>query len=107
MSLNLSFSPLISGSFQIETEVDVKNTIKKFWDEMALLMKDYADLSLHPDSGKTLQIGFMQVRGDEVNTPVVSMMLEDRLSKIEQAQTALLDIWSKMTKLEERLNSSS
>jgi len=87
--------------------IDIKTTIRSFWDEMAKLLHDYAELSFNPDPERTLQIGNMYVRGDQVNSPATSLLLEDRLAKIEQAQTALMDIWDRMRKLEDRFNSAT
>lgn len=85
--------------------IDIKDTIRGFWDEMAKLLHDYAELSFNPDPLKTLQIGTMYVRGDQVNSPAASLILEDRLAQIEQAQSTLLDIFSRQIKLAERADS--
>lgn len=87
--------------------LDIQRTIKSFWDEMTTLMKNYAELSFNPDPSKSLQIGNMMVSGDKVTDAATSLLIQDRLDQIQQAQTALLDIWDRMRKLEDRINSTS
>jgi hypothetical protein len=104
---NRSYVDILDQIRNSRGRIDIKATIESFWKEMAKLLHDYAELSFNPDPDKTLQIGNMFVRGDQVNSPAASLVLEDRLNQIENAQTALMDIWDRMRKLEDRLNSTT
>ena len=106
VNFNVSFSsPLykeVDAGFT--KNLDINQTVRGFWNEMTQLMKDYSELSLNPDSDKTFQVGDVQVSGDNVSSPAVSMLIENRLAQIEQAQSGLLNIYDKMRKLEDQLN---
>ncbi|OGC09550.1 hypothetical protein A3J90_05115 [candidate division WOR-1 bacterium RIFOXYC2_FULL_37_10] len=98
------FSPL-GGEINHSPDVDVIKTVKSFYTEMADLIKNYAELSVNPDPTKTLKIGNNYVNGANVNSSSTSLLLEDRMAKIDQAQSAILDIWNNVRKLEDRLSS--
>lgn len=100
-----------SGSFINEMNnlkvntVGITKTIRSFWDEMSSILSNYSALTLNPDASKTLQIGDISIPGDQITSPATSMLLEDRLSKIQQAQNALIDIFDFMRKSEQKLYS--
>ncbi|MFH1387325.1 MAG: hypothetical protein ABIH50_06655 [bacterium] len=101
----LGFSPIINPSFISGNRIDVKQAVNGFWDEMSALLAGYAELSLNPDPEKMLQVGSVFLPGDQLNSTTAALVIEDRLQKIGQAQTQIIDILSKQFKFDEQLNS--
>lgn len=106
MTANVNFTSISPSNVGLSSNVDVSKSIKSFWDEMAVMLKDYAELTMNPNPDRTFQVGNLQVPGDQVTSPAVAMIMQDRLAKIELAQSALLDIYNKLFTLEKTLNST-
>ncbi|OGB90896.1 hypothetical protein A2625_07645 [candidate division WOR-1 bacterium RIFCSPHIGHO2_01_FULL_53_15] len=106
LEINNKFIP--AGMIGVESigSWDLKKTMRGFTDELARLMRNYRDLSFDPDPDKTMMIGSTLIRGDQIASPATTLLLDDRLAKIEQAQSALVDILTKLFKLDEKLTSA-
>ncbi|OGC06484.1 hypothetical protein A2526_03025 [candidate division WOR-1 bacterium RIFOXYD2_FULL_36_8] len=103
MAFSVKFVSPSSEEIKHSSDFDVISTSEAFFNEMSYLLKSYADLSLHPDSTKTMNIGNVKVTAAEIDSPAVSLLLQDRLSVLEQANNAILDIWNSVRKLEDKL----
>lgn len=97
---------VIDNSNLTNSHIDLAASLKSFYNEMAKLMHDYADLSNDPDPSKVLMIGNTPIRGDQVNSAATGLLLNNWLSESEQAQTELMNIFMETYKLEQRFQSS-
>lgn len=109
VNFNTAFtSPLYSEVDSGFTKnLDINKTVKSFWDEMTQLMNDFAYYSLNPNADESFYVGDKQVAGDMAASPAVSLLIENRLAQIEQAQAGLLNILDMEKKLEDQLNAKA
>lgn len=91
-------APVTANEMLNRTKVDIKLTINGFWKDLASMIRDYAD----KDKDLILPNGY---RVDHLQKYDVgaAQMFSDSVSKIEQMQSTILNVYDMMLKLEKSI----
>jgi|GEM_PF-6520265 len=101
-----TYTSHILNDIDLSSSVDIREKVSGFWQEMRTLLKDYSRLSNNPMPSETMMIGSTMVNGAQINLPSTALLLDTRMSEIENAQSMLLQIWHETFNMEKSVNSS-